>query len=245
MKLLAFASLLLLGSVSADTYSYSDDLMDVYALLCDAHTQVEDLSGTTSSSSLPYTDNSPFQFITGYVLGAQSDQNITDSTCFPQAYQTKEFMDEIADSLYSIYSDVSSFDISDAVTYLDDLIVSFSNLVIQLSDQAVACQSELFIKQFATRTQSFSGLFNALFTGIYGVGYDFAAETFTWLPASSTQDNMNIAALNLYNDLTAYFSDGTLLDCQELGFNWGLMWSTFLTANIDTTVAFTEVQAFV
>jgi len=69
MKLISLTlALLAVGKVSA----YSADLETFYGLLCDNHTQTESLSGTTSASYLPYTDNSFFQIMTGMALGMQS-----------------------------------------------------------------------------------------------------------------------------------------------------------------------------
>jgi hypothetical protein len=242
MKLIALTmALLAVGKVSA---SYSADLETFYGYICDDHTQVEELTGTTSASYLPYTDNSFFQFITGSALGMQSEQNITDSTCFPQAYQTKEFMDAIADYIYSIITGLISFDFTDLSSDATNLLIQLNNLVIQLSDQNTACQSTLFIKQFAARTQTIPGLFNAIFSLGYGIGYNFLATYVTFLPAG-TQQNLNIASLNLFNYVYEYFSAGTLIDCQEFGFNVGLFLSEFLEAKIETTVAFADVQDFI
>ncbi len=102
---LAVLALTTVGSVSG----YSANLETLYGYVCDSHTQVENLSGSTSYSYLPYTDNSIFQFITGSYLGQQVERGVTDSTCFQQAYQTKEFMDTIADSAYTIAADTYSF----------------------------------------------------------------------------------------------------------------------------------------
>lgn len=153
-------------------------------------------------------------------------------------------MDTIADYLYSIVSDTVSFSFTDFTTNLAGLAVQLNNIIIQTSDQNTACQNSLFIKQFAARTQTIPGLFNAIFSIAYGVGYNFATEYLTFLPAAEQQD-LNIAALNLFNDFYAYAVDGTLFDCQELGFNLGLFLSEFLEAKIETTVAFSEVQEFI
>ena len=183
MKLIAItlAALLAVSKVSA----FSADLETFYGYVCDDHTQAEDLYYTTSASYLPYTDNSIFQMITGAALGMQNSQNITDSTCFPQAYQTKGFMDTIADYLYSIVTNAMALSFSDMSSDFTYLAINFNSLIIQLSDQNTACQTNLFIKQFASRTQTIPGLFNAIFSLAYGVGYNFLAEYVTFLPAGS------------------------------------------------------------
>lgn len=233
MKLIAItlAALLAVGKVSA----YSADLETFYGYICDDHTQVEELAYTTSASYLPYTDNSIFQMITGGVLGMQNSQNITDSSCFPQAYQTKAFMDTIADYIYTIVTNAMDFSFGDMGSDFTYLAIGFNSLIIQLSDQNAACQTNLFIKQFAARTQTVPGLFNAVFSLSYGIGYNFLAQYLTFLPAGN-QQNLNIASLNIYNYIVEYFVSGTLIDCQEFGFNIGLFLSEFLEAKIDTVV---------
>ncbi len=116
-------------------------------------------------------------------------------------------------------------------------------MLIQLSDQAIACQDNLKIKQFASRTQSISGVFNALFTVSYGVGYNYLADYLTFMPAAD-QTDMNLAAVTMADYVYNYFSTGTLIDCQDFGYYWGVFVSEFLEARIDTTVAFIEVQTF-
>ena len=166
--------------------------------------------------------------------------NITDSSCFVQAYQTKQILDTMADYTYSLVTDVAAFSFSDAAGDLTNLAIQLNSFNIQMSDQNTACVNKLFIDQFATRTQTIPGLFNAIFTLSYGVGYNFLAEYVSFLPAGTQQD-MNIAALNIFNQFYSYFADGTLMDCQELGLNVGLMMSEFLEAKIPTSVDYTEV----
>lgn len=241
MKLIAItlAALLAVGKVSA----YSAGLTTFYGYICDDHTQVESLAYTTSASYLPYTDNSIFQMITGGMLGMQNAQNITDSSCFPQAYQTKAFMDTITDYMYTIVTNAMDFSFSTMSSDFTYLAISFNSLIIQLSDQNTACQQTLFIKQFASRTQTIPGLFNAIFSLGYGIGYNFLAAYVTFLPAGN-QQNLNIASLNIFNFIVEYFVSGTLIDCQEFGFNMGLFMSEFLEAKIDTTVSFSEVSSW-
>lgn len=137
-----------------------------------------------------------------------------------------------------------SFQFTDVSTNFADLLLDTNNLLIQFSDQAIACQDSVKIKQFSTRTSKLSGLFNWIFTITYGVGYDFARYYISALPANSSQQPMNIAALNIFNYFYNYFATGSLVDCQGLGFNIGLFVSESLEAKVDTTVAFIEVAKF-
>ena len=153
-------------------------------------------------------------------------------------------MDTITDNLYTIGTELSQFTFSNIGTEASSLIIALNNLLIQLSDQATACQDNLKIKQFASRTQTASGVSNLVFSLSYGIGYNFAAQYLTFLPPGS-QQNLNIASLNIYNYFYEYIITGTLIDCQELGFNFGLFISDALEAKTDTFVAMTEVQSFV
>jgi hypothetical protein len=59
-----------------------------------------------------------------------------------------------------------------------------------------------------------------------------------------SQQKLNVAALNIFNSFYKYFASSTLIDCQNLGFNFGLFVSETLEAKTDTTVNFVEIQAF-
>lgn len=83
MKLtLLAATLSLIGYATA---TYSANLETIYGYMCKPHAQMEKQSDGTAVATL-YTDNSIFQLVTGYALGTQVDQNVTDSTCFGQAW---------------------------------------------------------------------------------------------------------------------------------------------------------------
>lgn len=136
-----------------------------------------------------------------------------------------------------------AFEFTDISTNFANLLLDLNNMLIQFSDQAIACQDGVKIKQFATRTSKLSGLFNWIFTIAYGSGYDLLKNWIQFLPQMDQQP-MNVALYNIINPIYAYFSAGTLIDCQELGFNLGLWVSESLEAKVDTTVAFIEVAKF-
>ena len=236
---LSAIALACVGTVNA----YSANLDGLYGLVCATHAQAEATSASGATGTDLFTDTSIFQVITGYALGTQVEQNVTESTCFIQAAQTKAFMDTITDSVYTIGVEVYTFSFANIGTQASTLLISLNNLLIQLSDQATACQDNLKIKQFASRTQTASGVSNLVFTLVYGIGYNFLAEYVTFLPAGN-QQTLNIASLNIFNMGYSYFTTFAPIDCQALGFNFGLFVSELLEAKTDTTVAFVEVQTF-
>ena len=84
------------------TVAYSTGLTALYGLVCADYAQMSNDPTGATTSSLLYTDNSPFQFVTGFALGEQVQAGATISTCFGQSYQTKVFLDDIADQCYTI-----------------------------------------------------------------------------------------------------------------------------------------------
>lgn len=67
------------------TATYSVDLTTLYSMVCAPNDQMSLHTDGTAATSL-YADNSFFQLVTGYALGTQVEQNVTDSTCFQQAW---------------------------------------------------------------------------------------------------------------------------------------------------------------
>lgn len=248
LKVVAFVSLAATQAFAAIT-----TIDDIYSLICDSNIQYQCASGTdcydeTNSVSYDttalYTDASPFQWITGFALGQQKEANVTDSTCFGQSYQTKEFLESISEMAFTIGYQLYNFDFTDLTTNGGTLMVDVNNLMIQMTDQMTACQTELKIKQFATRTQEFSGFFNWVFTIGYGTFYNVLEHTYLngIIPAIAQQE-MNIAMWNIVNPIvTLYY--GKTINCRDFGYNMGLWLSDSLTAKVDTTVALIEVQAF-
>lgn len=135
--------------------------------------------------------------------------------------------------MYTIGLSFYSLDISGASSGLTTLAIILNSLIIQLSDQNSACQTDLFIKQFATRTKTLPGLFNAIFTAVYGIGFNYATAAAGW---TTTPTEMNAAYKVVQDTLIAYFTTFTPMDCQVLGKNFGILWSQFLEAKIDSTI---------
>lgn len=73
------------AATSTPVYVYSTGLADLYGMVCQDNNQSRLMANLTAGGQLFY-DNSPFQFITGYALGTQVQANVTDSTCFGQAW---------------------------------------------------------------------------------------------------------------------------------------------------------------
>lgn len=66
--------------------AYSTELDTLYGTFCSDTAQAAyDPSDDTVTGDL-YTDNSPFQYVTGFALGSQLQQGATSSTCFAQSY---------------------------------------------------------------------------------------------------------------------------------------------------------------
>ncbi len=123
-------------------------------------------------------------------------------------------------------------------------MVDYNNLMIQMTDQMTACQTELKIKQFATRTQEISGFFNWLFTIGYGTFYNILEAQYLYgIVPHIAQQTMNVALWNVINPFVDLYN-GNTINCRDLGYNMGLWLSESLTAKVDTTVALIEVQAF-
>ncbi len=145
-----------------------------------------DPTGAVASVSL-YADNSPFQFLTGFALGEQVQAGATTSTCFGQAYQTKVFLDNIADQSYTIGLQLYQLDFAALTTNFGSLMLDVNNLFIQYNDQAIACEVQTKITQFATRTQTVSGFSNWVFTVGYGTLYPLVQSYLSaYLPAIAT-----------------------------------------------------------
>jgi hypothetical protein len=84
-----------------------------------------------------------------------------------------------------------------------------SALLIEMSDEMVACKESVRLKQLDTRLSSFSGLFNLVFT----VGWAFYEN--------SSND--------LYNSIIS-LSKFYTLSCSDLGLNFGKFLANLLEA---------------
>lgn len=91
MKLIALTAIVALTGIA--NAAYSANLQSLYGYVCESNAQKANLvyDATTNppsytSGSTLYTDNSIYQILTGFALGTQVEQNVTDSTCFGQAW---------------------------------------------------------------------------------------------------------------------------------------------------------------
>lgn len=114
----------------------------------------------------------------------------------------------------------------------------------QTSDHAIACQTKIAIKQFATRTQKVSGFTNWLFTLGYGVGYKYfndylITQGVTFLPDLGTP-TLYTCVNEVYLSISNFFTAGTL-NCRDLGFYLGQCMAESLEAKTESSVAFVEV----
>jgi hypothetical protein len=114
----------------------------------------------------------PWEFLRGYALGTQTDITSTTTTCYGQIDQTYAFLDQIASGSYGAINHILTGDFSYVSSDVQTLTQNFNNLVIQLSDQIIACQDSVKIKQLSTRTSKVSGATNWAFTVVYGIFFD-------------------------------------------------------------------------
>lgn len=114
-----------------------------------------------------------------------------------------------------------------------------------MSDQNIACQDSVKVKQLATRTSKLSGLFNWVFTIAYGLTFDdYIKPNLGFLPVPETNQLIKTGFTGLYDQLDAFFNQGTVFDCHELGKSWGIIVSESLEAKVESFVQFIEVQKF-
>lgn len=96
-----------------------------------------------------------------------------------------------------------------------------SALLIELSDQMVACKESVKLKQLDTRLSSFSGFFNLAFT----VGWAF-------LDSGNSE---------LYKSIMKFGSFATL-SCTDIGFNFGKVIVNILEAKSPSEVFYNVVK---
>ena len=90
-----------------------------------------------------------------------------------------------------------------------------------MSDMMVACQDSVKLKQLDTRLSSFSGFFNLVFT----IGWAFIDK----------------ANSNLYSSMMQ-LAGITSLSCSDIGYNFGMMWSSALEAKSPSAVFYNAVS---
>jgi hypothetical protein len=96
-----------------------------------------------------------------------------------------------------------------------------SALLIELSDQMVACKDSVKLKQLDTRLSSFSGFFNLAFT----VGYAFL---------DSSNSDLYAAIMKL--------TTITTLSCNDIGLNFGKVIANMLEAKSPSEVFYNAVN---
>ena len=127
-------------------------------------------------------------------------------------------------------------------TNLGSLMLNVNNLFIQYNDQAIACEVQTMIQQFAARTQTVSGLSNWIFTIAYGTFYPLLQSYLsTYLPSNGNQE-MYTSVMSVFDQLYTFFTVATPMNCQQLGYMVGLWVSDSLQAKVDTSVAVIAVQ---
>ena len=128
---------------------------------------------------------------------------------------------------------------------VQSLAQNVNNFVIQLSDQNIACQDSVKVKQLATRTSKLSGLFNWGFTIAYGLTFDdFVKPYLGFLPVPETNQQLKQGVVGAIDQVKAFANAGTVFDCRLLGYNLGLIVSESLEAKVESFVQFIEVQKF-
>lgn len=135
-------------------------------------------------------------------------------------------------------------DFSTSSANAQDMFQNLNNFVIQLSDQTIACQDSVKIKQLQTRTNKISGLTNWAFTLAYGFLFDKVKGSLpTFIPVPTTNQKVGDSGLALYH-LISDFASGTTskIDCWSLGYQFGVFVSETLEAKVDSYVPLVEAQ---
>ena len=236
----SITSLLVFSSVAyiAQSYSTVGTLNDFYAKICKG-INYNNVTGITGPNAVNYE---PWEFLKGYALGTQV--NITDpsSTCYQQVNQTFEFINEIVDNGYSWAQQILSMDFSTSSSNAQNMFQNLNNFVIQLSDQTIACQDSVKIKQLQTRTNKISGFTNWVFTLTYGFFFD-KIKGILPLPVPEANQKVGEAGYSFYNMISAYAADTTKkIDCWEVGRQFGLFLSETLEAKVESKVPLVEAQ---
>jgi len=195
-------------------------------------------------STPAYTAYEPWEFIKGYALGTQSASTDTTSTCYGQVVQTYAFINQVVDGAYGAANDLLAGNLATINDNAQTLFQNFNNLVIQLSDQVIACQDSVKIKQLQTRTNKISGATNWAFTLAYGFFFDDIKSFISFLPVPPTNQKIRESGLAVFNIVKPFAQSPatTKIDCWELGKQLGIFVSETLEAKVDSYVALVEAQ---
>lgn len=186
----------------------------------------------------------PWEFIRGYALGTQSDSNSTTTTCYGQIDQTYAFLDQVTNGGYSALSHILSGDFSYVSSDVQTMTQNINNLVIQLSDQVIACQDSVKIKQLSTRTSKVSGFSNWVFTIGYGIFFDDIKGYLPEFMRPEVNQKIRSSVVEIYNIFSTWSSDPSTqrIECNNLGKQLGIFISETLEAKVDSDVPLVEAQ---
>ena len=108
-------------------------LENIYKKMCAGKKHTDLQTGTTTMNYQPW------EFIKGYQLGSQIQSDDTSSTCYKETEQTFDFIDSMVSGSYSWMTEIfqGKFDTVGKNTH--ETFQNLNSLVIQLSDQQIAC----------------------------------------------------------------------------------------------------------
>lgn len=226
-------------AVATVAFVANASLNDVYKKICTGETYVTNINNVPQTS-IYYQ---PWEALLGFALGTQANSGDTSSTCYKQVDETYKFIDTIVTQGYDI---ANNFEFDTVSAKFQILVQNMNNLVIQLSDQNIACQDSVKVKQLATRTSKVSGLFNWVFTVVYGLTFDDYIKPIIGdlLPAPANNQKFKESFYEFLDQIKASFSTQDPVDCHQLGFNFGMIFSELLEAKVESYVQFVEVQKF-
>ena len=159
------------------------------------------------------TDGGFSEAIRGFAKG---QMGLAASTTDASTYDCYKQADQAATQMNALLESFTNFQISD---YMRPVYMTTA-LMVEMSDQMVACKDSVKLKQLDNRLSTFSGLFNLLFT----VGYAFIEGTKN----------------DLYNSMIELVKFSSL-SCTELGFNFGKFTANLLEAKSPTEVFYNAV----
>ena len=226
----------LMAVASVVFFANGQTLEDVYKKVCkgQAYTTTDQANVTTTA-----TKYEPWEALLGYALGTQASPTDEGSTCFGQMKETYKFLDTMVFEAYDI---INKFDVNSLSSRVQSLAQNINNFVIQLSDQNIACQDGVKVKQLATRTSKVSGLFNWAFTIAYSLTFDdYIKPHLGFLPVPETNQRLKTSIYDLIDQIYDFVNVSTIPDCRTLGYNWGVIVSESLEAKTESFVQFIEV----
>lgn len=108
-------------------------LENIYKKMCAGKKYTDPVTGITS------TNYQPWEFIKGYQLGTQITSTDTDSTCYGETKQTFDFIDSMVSGSYSWMTEIFQGKFDTVGQNTQTTFQNLNSLVIQLSDQQIAC----------------------------------------------------------------------------------------------------------